>query len=88
MRRTQIFSFTSDDGLLFGPKNEVLKLVELFIKTTFDENHRKNGEDGSQILLPGQSDRANGTRILGGSESEVHPKLDKCSWFGRSKNPW
>ena len=36
-------------------------------------------------LLPGQSDRANGTRILGGSESEVHPKRGKCSWFGRSK---
>ena len=25
------------------------------------------------------------TRILGGSESEEHPKRDKCSWFGGSK---
>ena len=81
---TNIFVHVHDD-LLFGPRSKVLKLVELFIKTSFDENHRKNGEDGSQILLPGQSDRANGTRILGGSESEVHPKRDKCSWFGRSK---
>ena len=23
--------------------------------------------------------------ILGGSESEVHPKRDKRSWFGKSK---
>ena len=46
----------------------------------------KNGEDGRQNLFPGQSDRANGTRILGGSEFEVHPKREKRSWFGRSKN--
>ena len=25
------------------------------------------------------------TRILGGSEPEVHPKRDKRSWFGRSR---
>ena len=43
----------------------------------------KNVEDGRQNLLPGQSDRANGTRILVGSESEIHPKRDKCSWIGR-----
>ena len=36
-------------------------------------------------FISGESDRANGTRILGGSKSEVHPKRDKCSWFGRSK---
>ena len=35
-----------DDGLLFGPRSEVSKLVELFIITSFDENQRKNGEDG------------------------------------------
>ena len=55
------------------------------VKASFDEDHRKNGEDRWQKLFPGQSDWANGTRILGGSESEVHPKCDKCSWFGRSK---
>ena len=42
---TKIFVHV-DDGLLFGPRPEVVKLVELFIKTSFDENHRKNGEDG------------------------------------------
>ena len=30
---------------MFGPKNEVLKLVELLSKTSFDEDHKKNGED-------------------------------------------
>ena len=39
---------------------------------------------GDKIYFLG-SDRTNGTRILGGSESEVHPKRDKWSWFGRSK---
>ena len=34
-----------DDGLMFGQKNEVLKLVELLPKTSFDEDHRKNGEN-------------------------------------------
>ena len=34
-----------DDGLMFGPKSEVLKLVELLSKQVFDEDHRKNGED-------------------------------------------
>ena len=34
-----------DDGLMFGPKNEVLKLVELLSKQVFDEDHMKNGEN-------------------------------------------
>ena len=39
----------------------------------------------TKIISWAENDRANGTRILGGRESEVHPKRDKCSWFGRSK---
>ena len=34
-----------DDGLLFGPRSEVLKLVELLSKQVFDEDQRKNVED-------------------------------------------
>ena len=33
-----------DNGLLFGKRSEVLKLVEL--KTSFDENRGTNGEAG------------------------------------------
>ena len=34
-----------DDGLMFGPKSEVLKLVEFLLKQSFDEDYRKNGKD-------------------------------------------
>ena len=70
---------------MFGPNSEVLKLVELLSKQVLVIITGRMEKTGDTILLPGQSDRANGTRILGGSESEVHPKRDTCSWFGGSK---
>ena len=69
MRWTNIFVHV-DEGLMFGPKNEVLKLVETLVKTSLDEDHLKNGEDRWHNLFLGQSDWANGTRIFGGSTSE------------------
>ena len=39
---------------MLGPKNEVLKLVELLSKQVFDEDHRKNGETGVKIYFLGR----------------------------------
>ena len=33
-----------DDGLLFGPRIEVLRLVELFVKSSHDADRGTNGE--------------------------------------------
>ena len=70
---------------MFGQKSEVLKLVELLSKQVLMRIRRTMEKTGDKFYFPGESDRANGTRILGGSKSEVHPKRDTCSWFGRSK---
>ena len=59
---------------MFGPKSEVLKLVELLSKQVLMRVTGRMEKGRGQKLFPGQNDRANGTRILGGSESEVHPE--------------
>ena len=74
-----------DDGLLFGPRSEVSKLEELLSKQVLLGIVGRMENLGDKNFIPGQSDRANDTRILGGSESEVHPRRDHSSKFGRSK---
>ena len=66
---------------MFGPQSGVLKLVELLSNQVLMRITGRMEKTGDKNLFPGQSDRANGTRILDGSESEVHPKRDKGSWF-------
>ena len=48
-----------------------------------DADRGTNGETGRQNLLSRQSDRENGSWIIGGGESEVHQRRDCCSWSGR-----
>ena len=45
-----------DDGLLFGPKSEVLKLVELLSKQVLMRITRRMEKTGDKFLFPGQSD--------------------------------
>ena len=45
-----------DDGLMFGPKSEVLKLVELLSKQVLMRITGRMEKTGGQNLLPGQSD--------------------------------
>ena len=45
-----------DDGLMFGPKSEVLKLVELLSKQVLMRITRRMEKTGDKILFPGQSD--------------------------------
>ena len=63
-----------DDGLLFGPRIEVFQLVELLSKQIL---MRIVGV--RQNLLSRQSDRENSSWMLGGGESEVHPRRDRCA---------
>ena len=56
-----------DDGLMFGPKSEVLKLVELLSKQVLMRITGSMEKTGDNIYFLGQSDPANSMRILGGS---------------------
>ena len=74
-----------DDGLMFGPKNEVLKLVELLSKQVLMRITGRMEKTGDKIYFLGRVIERTARGYSGGSESEVHPKCDKCFWFGRSK---
>ena len=54
MKRTQIFSFFVDDGLMFGPKNEVLKLVELSSKQVLMKITGRVEKTGDKIFFLGR----------------------------------
>ena len=53
------------------------------MKTNLDADRGTNGETGQQNLLSRQSDRESGSWILGGGDSEVHPRRDCSAWCGR-----
>ena len=73
-----------DDGLLFGPRSEVLKLVELLSKEVLMKIIRRMEKTGDKIyFLSRVIERT--ARYPVEAKSQVHPKRDKCSWFGRSK---
>ena len=65
-----------DDGLLFCTRLEVLQLVELVSKQILMRIVGRMQKTGRQNLLSRQSHRENGSWILGGGESEVHPRRD------------
>ena len=74
-----------DDGLLFGPRSEVLKLVELLSKQVLMRIIRRMEKLGDKIFFLGRVIE----RTARGYSVEANPKYirrrDNCSWFGRRK---
>ena len=75
-----------DDGLLFGPRNDVLQLVELLVKQILMRIVGRMEKLGDKIFFPGRvivrtACGYSVERIR--SASEVHPRRDCCAWSGR-----
>ena len=73
-----------DDGLMFGPKSEVLKLVELLSKQVLMRITGRMEKTGDKIYFLGRviERTARGYRW---KRIRSTSKCDECSWFGGSK---